>query len=477
MRKIIILMLLIPFFSCSSIDSQLIEDRHIDVVRDEQIYENKIIISFAEMIEDLDSFIYLIETSYAGYEDVLKRGLDVSYLREKIISKFKNEESVPIQVFLDELYEEFSPYIYDYHANINWNGLKYRFIVPFEVYFSDVYVKLENGKFVVVDSNVFNIKKGFVVTCGQEYLFNYPAKGKNVYRIGYISNNYIKDINISINDQKYIIPVIKCSNVKRNPDFYSKTTEKSIYINYASCDCQNDREYKLLEDFSNYADLCKNKEYIIIDLRGNYGGDDSYGRKFLIDLAGIHNKYLEFPTVWLYSSSTIRALEKIIEEYGGNNNPDLISLINEINLYKKKMKKHSKKIIRNYGKKIKAIKKAKYKGTLILLTDNKVASSGESFVSDARYLFGKTNQVIQIGQNTAGCFLYGNKCTYYLANSGIEVNLCMTNFSERVKAIPSFKGEGKGFYPNYWSTTEDLNDTIYNLLHDKEVYDLLNGIY
>lgn len=49
----------------------------------------------------------------------------------------------------------------------------------------------------------------------------------------------------------------------------------------------------------------------------------------------------------------------------------------------------------------------------------------------------------------------------------------MTDFSERVKKASSFKGEGNGFLPDYWSLSEDLNDAIYNVLQDKEVYELL----
>lgn len=153
----------------------------------------------------------------------------------------------------------------------------------------------------------------------------------------------------------------------------------------------NEKAYKLMEEFSKYADICRNKNYIIIDLRGNYGGDDSYGRKFLTELAG---EDMNFLSKWLYSPATIKALESVLEEYGGSKNPELKELIDELNIYRKKMRNRSRKIIKEYGKHEKSKRKPSYKGTLILLTDNSVASSGESFVADAKYLFEETKQVI-----------------------------------------------------------------------------------
>ena len=41
------------------------------------------------MQEDLETFIYIIETAYAGYEDALARGMDTNILRQKILNHFE----------------------------------------------------------------------------------------------------------------------------------------------------------------------------------------------------------------------------------------------------------------------------------------------------------------------------------------------------------------------------------------------------
>lgn len=475
LKRILSIMFLIPFFSCSKCNSKKLDNRIIEVDYDESKFANKEFISFEEFCDDVDTFIFFIETSYAGYEEALKKGMDTNILRERLISKFQKDELISIEKFHREIFELFKPFIFDYHANVIWNGIKYRFIEPFKTYFSDIFVKKINNEYVVIESNIPFIKSGFNYNSEEQYLFKYPAKGKDIYRIGCLSNQNINGLDILFNENIYRISVSKHQKEEKDFNYFYKETEKSVYIKYNRCDCQTEEEYKWLEEFSNFSDECRNKDYLIIDLCGNYGGNDSYGRKFLAELFNKNKDFINFSSRWIYSPATIKSLDKMLNEDGMKDNPELNSLIDELNLYKKKMKKKSKKIIKKYGKEKKLLEKPNFNGTLILITDNNVASSGESFISDAKYLFENTDQIIQIGQNTAGCFLYGNKCTYYLSNSGIEVNLCMTDFSERIKNISSFKGEGIGFYPDYWSTNEDLNDTIYNFTKDNELYELIKN--
>ncbi len=104
--------------------------------------------------------------------------------------------------------------------------------------------------------------------------------------------------------------------------------------------------------------------------------------------------------------------------------------------------------------------KPAYKGKIIILTDKEVASSGESILEQAYLFFKKKNQVIQIGTNTAGCASFGNILSYHLSNSGLQVSCGFTDFSENVTKSKKFKGEGKGYFPDYWCSAKDLNKTI-----------------
>ena len=51
------------------------------------------------MQEDLETFIYIIETAYAGYEDALARGMDTNILRQKILNDFEGQDVINIEDF------------------------------------------------------------------------------------------------------------------------------------------------------------------------------------------------------------------------------------------------------------------------------------------------------------------------------------------------------------------------------------------
>lgn len=185
------------------------------------------------------------------------------------------------------------------------------------------------------------------------------------------------------------------------------------------------------------------------------------------------NDILPIPSTSIYSPASIEALTAMINMVLEADNPRTKKWLKKISKMKKIAEKESVKILSTTKNEKYSVEESSFKGKIIVLTDCKVASSGEDLLCDCEYLFGKTNQIVQIGQNTAGCELYGNVCQYTLENSGIKVNFSVTDFSEYPKLIPNFYGEGNGFYPDIWSTNEDLNDSIFYVTHDEEMFGIL----
>ena len=93
-----------------------IENREIPYTYDRNKYQNKTELSFKEMMQDLDTYIYLIESSYAGYEDALSRGMDVKEIKNQFQNKYGKDEKIQIDDFYETLYAAFIPYIQDGHA-------------------------------------------------------------------------------------------------------------------------------------------------------------------------------------------------------------------------------------------------------------------------------------------------------------------------------------------------------------------------
>ncbi len=453
-----------------------IEIRPVEVYYDWDKYQKIDEISFEEMQEDLETFIYIIETAYAGYEDALARGMDTNILRQKILNKFEGQDVISVEDFAKELFVIFEPYIQDYHANIRSKNNYYGFITPTITYFADVYFIKQNEDYFVYESKIPEIKTGEKYESDSQYLFYYPSKGNDVYRLGCLSKDKPESLKVSICKKVYDVPLISCDASYPDFSYVIRETEKSIYFKLTQFYFENDEQLEALKRFSEAADLCRNKDFVILDVCGNPGGENFYEQKFMTDLYKKDseiNDVLPISSTSIYSPASIEALTAMINMVLEADNPRTKKWLKKISKMKKIAEKESIKILSTNKNEKYSVEESSFKGTIIVLTDCKVASSGEDLLCDCEYLFGKTNQIVQIGQNTAGCELYGNVCQYTLENSGTTVNFSVTVFSEYPKLISNFYGEGNGFYPDIWSTSEDLNDSIFYVTQDKAMYEIL----
>lgn len=482
MKKNNLLMLLfgISICSCSCKKEPLskspIENRYVDVVYDSN--KSKTELSFEEIKEDLETFIYLLETSYAGFEDAVERGLDLNIQKQKILSSIDKQKKTSVYDFLSILYKNFETYIRDYHASLAYENVSYIFIKPYDVYFTDIYVQKIGEAYYKYGNNSNEIRTGAQYESEIDKIFYYPGKGIDIYRLGIISSENVDKICVKFNGKDYNIHVEKCSKENSDFAFFEKESDKSVYIKYNRCRFNNSAELESLKTFAKSAEKYRNKEFIIIDVRGNYGGDSNYGTEFL---AKLYNQKSSLNDVFEESRTILSpvSIDSMIKSLNANcdvNDSRIKKTIKGFKNLRKLNDKKAYKIIKNTNKNFILKDNPDFKGKIIFITDSVTASSGEYIIATSQTLFGKTKQVIQLGQNTAGCVSYGNLCRYYLSNSGIRVALSITDMSRNFKGNDSYHGEGYGFFPDYWAENEDLNDTIYYVTKDKEMYDNLKEL-
>ncbi|MCF0126367.1 MAG: hypothetical protein HUJ68_11570 [Clostridia bacterium] len=452
----------------------------INTTYDYSKYKNRNEITYTEMAEDLEEFLYLVETSYSGFEDAISRGLKLNKQKQKILSLYENQEIIRIEDFLKTLYELFEPYIKDYHAQLSYRNHQFRFIQPAKCFFSDVYIKKEGDIFFVVDSKFENISIGQKYNDDEKYLFPYPSYGKDVFRLGIISKEAIPFMEVLFNS-KIKIPVKFYDSLSEDFVFFQKETFHSIYLKYNSCTFECDSEFVIHQEFLNSVKNCKDKKFVIIDVRGNRGGTDEFLYNFYLSLFyGENLKNVDYhPAQYkqIYSPAIIDSIYSELNKAVVNTNSSRWDKKRIIKM-KNEMKRHPKKVIISHGDnltpEIKPIEKQSFAGKIIVITDSYTLSSGEEFIVVGKFL--GNNNFIHIGQNTGGAQLYGNIHNYFLSNSGIEVILGTTDFSCQAKGVSSFKGEGYGYFPDYWSTNEDLNETIFTITKDEEMLSLLKEV-
>lgn len=164
---------------------------------------------------------------------------------------------------------------------------------------------------------------------------------------------------------------------------------------------------------------------LVVDIRGNSGGDDIYSYTWLKNYSFISP---ENKRMFANKRSNLHYIfyEPDTDSTG---DWDLAALFNEIRWRKDKL--------------------------LFVLIDNNTASSGETFAR----LLSLGDHVIFVGCNTMGCSTFANNDSYYLPNSGIKLyfgrSLCFYDTLEN--------SDGIGIFPDLWVNPEDSLDAVVRL--------------
>lgn len=109
--------------------------------------------------------------------------------------------------------------------------------------------------------------------------------------------------------------------------------------------------------------------------------------------------------------------------------------------------------LRNY------LNSSEYKGTLVILQDNWSCSSGEVMEMFPQNLC--KFKVLLVGTHSAGMQNYGNVQSFQDSQTGVFLFMGNTSFK---KYLPSnYLGEGKGYKPDVWATTETMKDVLEGL--------------
>ena len=83
---------------------------------------------------------------------------------------------------------------------------------------------------------------------------------------------------------------------------------------------------------------------------------------------------------------------------------------------------------------------------------------------------------IQIGQNTNGAVFYFNPHAVVLPYSGGWLTLPTAVNRTKNFDYDNFKGEGFGWFPDYWSSNQNIANTLVNLTGDNQLQETLKGL-
>lgn len=413
--------------------------------------------------EDLDFLCNTITEKYVCYPEMVTSGLDISrtksrikqdYKKSVLSHKVKKEEKyisneidtwAITYAIIKNLYSDFP--IPDGHLSV-YSKENSGYVFPDRfMYYSDLYARKEGAIFSVAFQNSENIPVGTMISGYDDCFVKWISKGNDIYRFCLLSDEYIASKELKIEGKKYNLNLVNNSYFLNKKNYCNLIeTEKTIYFSLGSCEIED------MDVFHANVEKLKNKSLskdLILDLRGNRGGLNTFIPEVISAYLYGHDKRL-----------TENFYELLLNVDGMKYK--LGSGYKQLPAPKKKLPLPQLHAISTDKK-------------IYILMDTLTFSAAEMGISIT--MMENEDMVVLIGEKTKGGAVFGDVNYYELPNSKIQIGLCSvdrrnTSFFNN----EYWHGETYGFFPDYWTTNEDLIPTLQILTGDDSVPMILAGL-
>ena len=167
-----------------------------------------------EVEKDCEELNKYLQDAYISYNENLFENAELANIKKQIINnlKFSDFAGITVQDFQKTIVKELQKNITipDFHLSI-FSELSYDNIFAHQnVYFTDITLYEKNGVYYVSKDYDENIKKTAIYTGSPDNLFRiFQKDGTIAFQYGVKTSQKIKSCNISINNQNYLIKVLR----------------------------------------------------------------------------------------------------------------------------------------------------------------------------------------------------------------------------------------------------------------------------
>ena len=404
-----------------------------------------------EALEDVDRLFYLLSHGYSGYAFFGQDG-EFDTAQANIEQELTKKSTWSKNALSDVIFDNLS-FIHDCHLSINNN----QFAIHQEFWY-DTQLELHPE----LDGYLFSEKGDSyeVVSINGEYPapFLFPSlnkAGEPIYRIGVLSIEKPSSLRlIAINEggeHQFNVTLKKSDFDYYADDVFSEDLMGGIPV--IRVRSFGDAYPEELNKFVDTAREHRGEPVVIVDIRGNSGGNETWPISWIQGLTG-RRAGAVFATSELESKTTMAGRANAFIYWDDT--------ISNSAFFNSNAKLHTQKAERfEAGLRHPAWTNARYPDfplisndtTVVLVTNDLVASAGEGMVLRSS----QVENLLVVGENTRGCLTFGNISLHQLPHSKIKVwmpiNFCV--FSDQ-----EFR-EGIGLTPDLWVPAKDaVNYTI-----------------
>lgn len=211
-----------------------------------------------------------------------------------------------------------------------------------------------------------------------------------------------------------------------------------------------------LEAIVDSAEKYRGEPYVILDIRGNGGGNTRWPRQWLYSFTG-HSPSLKQALTELVSRTSMTGRANLfalmLESYREQERPPVQA---DFERFHAEAARFDDPAVKPYWSHvtIPPIDPIPNETTLIVIQDRRVASAGESVVS---YLMNQVENVVFVGENTMGALTFGQLSAHRLPHSNL---LAYLPIKLNVPLDMEIR-EARGFAPDYWVPAQQaLNHAV-----------------
>ena len=410
-----------------------------------------------EAIEDIEYMFKSLKYGYAGYQYF---GGDEKFLaaQENILKEIKKlkKDSFGIEITrVEQIIGENLEFIQDGHFSIGSR----RTCKNYNMFTTEEYeVKREDNSYFLILNN----ENKYIVTINNEELEKYikPSIDRNgniVYRLCrlYQSDEDILSLNLKFKDGNRENNIsINLENTSKN---YRYKASNNIYkheeiYDIPIIDLNSFVPSKELEKFAEDGKKLSAKDLVIIDLRGNSGGNEIYAFEWIKNFTNQEYESPGFSSQLLTKNSKDAFLYTAKRMVDAESFPKFEQQINDMYMNLQGEAKYAgwSEVKKNGSIHINNEK------AIFVLMDKHTASAAESFVKALR----NCSNTFFIGTNTSGTSNIGNVTYYVLPNSKIGIYFGNTLFLDNDLEWR----DGLGVLPDFWVDAKDAEYRLIRLI-------------
>lgn len=407
-------------------------------------------ISAAEATEDIERLFYLLSHGWAGY-GYFNTGGRFEAAKENILNQIA-EQSRWMPTSLKNLIKRELSFIHDCHLIIG----DHTYCSHLDFWYNPrLEVRKKAGNYVFVSDGVEYVIVTINGESPQEYIFpSLNEQGAPIYRLGVLVYDPPASLELIASDgqiQNKFEIALRHSDRMLYRDLYERFGEERIGgIPVVRVRTFGDYYTEQLYEFLQTADRYKGEPYLILDIRGNSGGNDIWPRSWVQRFTGYTPVYNTIASE-LMSKATrmgrVNSCAKTVSDMGEDAPSWFTECITQFDLQADSFIRQSMEPY--WTKPVDPIFRwIPNDTTIIVIMDGAMGSSGEGFIE---FLWRQVENVILVGENSAGALTFGPQVIHRLPNSRLTV---WTSIGVIIPANLEWVEES-GLEPDLWVPAAD----------------------